>query len=223
MFLASEQKRPGANRPPGFVPESPLQKRGLWESYFLQGIIGKTHTQNLQILRDDTLGATCSAGPFCLLPSFGSPNPYSGGRGCLGEGRLGLPGQVWELRFLLSFPSFPGEKTASPKMPGKAPGSPRHPQPSDLQLVEKVRQYTSNLYGSTPPICIAILSWLLSFEERKTLQYTSHSYCSTPPICTAVCSPFVRQYFWKSTGGWVTGTFLKKIRKRQFVHNVRAP
>ena len=28
----------------------------------------KTHTQNLQILREDTLGATCSAGPFCLLP-----------------------------------------------------------------------------------------------------------------------------------------------------------
>ena len=39
-------------------------KRGLSESYFLQGIIGKTHTQNLQILREDTLGATCSAGPF---------------------------------------------------------------------------------------------------------------------------------------------------------------
>ena len=30
----------------------------------------KTHTQNLQILREDTLGATCSAGPFCLLPIF---------------------------------------------------------------------------------------------------------------------------------------------------------
>ena len=28
----------------------------------------ETHTQNLQILREDTLGATCSAGPFCLLP-----------------------------------------------------------------------------------------------------------------------------------------------------------
>ena len=26
------------------------------------------HTQHLQILREDTLGATCSAGPFCLLP-----------------------------------------------------------------------------------------------------------------------------------------------------------
>ena len=58
--IGSEQKRPGANRQPGFVPESPLQKGSL-ESYFLQGIIGKTHTQNLQILREDALGATCSA------------------------------------------------------------------------------------------------------------------------------------------------------------------
>ena len=49
-------------------------------------------------------------------------------------------------------------------------------------------------YGSTAPICIAVLSWLLSFEERETLQYASHLYCSTPP--------FVRQYFWKNTGGW---------------------
>ena len=76
----------------------------------------------------------------------------------------------------------------------------RKPQP--LQLVEKVRQYTSNLYGSTPPICIAVLSWLLCLEERETLQFTSHLYCSTPPICTAVRPPFVRQYFWKNTGGW---------------------
>ena len=28
---------------------------------------------------------------------------WSGGRGCLGEGRLGVPGQVWEFRLLLSF------------------------------------------------------------------------------------------------------------------------
>ena len=60
-----------------------------------------------------------------------------------------------------------------------------------LQLVKKVRQYTSNLYGSTPPVCIAVLSWLLSFEERETPQYASHLYCSTPPICTAVRLPFV--------------------------------
>ena len=38
---------------------------------------------------------------------------HSGGRGCLGEGHLGLPGQVWELRFLPSFPSFPRENCTS--------------------------------------------------------------------------------------------------------------
>ena len=76
----------------------------------------------------------------------------------------------------------------------------RKPQP--LLVSEKVRQYTSNLYGSTSPICIAVFSWLLSFEKKETLQYASHLYCSTPPICTAVRPPFVRQYFWKNTGGW---------------------
>ena len=50
----------------------------------------------------------------------------SGGRGYLGEGRLGLPGQVWELRFLPSFPSFSRE-TRSSNISGKTPGSPRHP------------------------------------------------------------------------------------------------
>ena len=86
----------------------------------------------------------------------------------------------------------------------------RKPQP--LQLVEKVRQYTSNLYGSTPPICIAVLSWLLSFEEGKR--------CNTPPICTAVRLPFVRQYaphlygntFGKILGVGVTRTFLNESR-----------
>ena len=48
----------------------PSKKGSISESYFLQGIIGKTHTQNLQILREDTLRATCSAGPFCLLPNL---------------------------------------------------------------------------------------------------------------------------------------------------------
>ena len=72
-----------------------------------------------------------------------------------------------------------------------------------LPVSEKVRQYTSNLYGSTPPICTAMLSWLLSFEERETL---------------AIRLPFVRQYaphLYGSTleknilGVGVTGTFLK--------------
>ena len=49
----------------------------------------------------------------------------SGGRGCLGEGRLGLPGQVWELRFLRLFVRFLG-KISVPKLSGKATGTPRH-------------------------------------------------------------------------------------------------
>ena len=65
-------------------------------------------------------------------------NHPSGGRGCLEGGHLGLPGQVWELRFFPSFPSFPREMVV-PKMSGKAPGSPRHPpsrhpQPSESSL-----------------------------------------------------------------------------------------
>ena len=49
----------------------------------------------------------------------------------------------------------------------------------------------SRKYGSTPPICtapicIAVLSWLLSFQERETLQYAFHLCGSAPPICTAV-------------------------------------
>ena len=64
-------KAPGSESADRICPKKFPPKRGLWESYFLQGIIGKTHTQNLQILREDTLGDTCSAGPFCLLPSHG--------------------------------------------------------------------------------------------------------------------------------------------------------
>ena len=121
-----------------------------------------------------------------------------------------------ELRFSLGNKGKDSENLNSQTWPGtpRRP-SPRHPRPSDtelippeslqipmrrgeglkwamfrkpqpLQLVQKVRQYTSNLYGSASPICIAVLSWLLTFEERETLQYASHLYCSTPPICTAV-------------------------------------
>ena len=39
----------------------------------------------------------------------------------------------------------------------------RKPQP--LQLVQKVRQYTSNLYGSTPPICIAAIDAMMTTAE----------------------------------------------------------
>ena len=40
-------------------------------------------------------------------------------RGCLGEGRLELPGQVREFRFFPSYPSFPRENHSSVKCQGK--------------------------------------------------------------------------------------------------------
>ena len=46
------------------------------------------------------------------------PAPISGGRGCLEEGRLGVPGQVWEFRFLPLLPSIIRE-IAVQEMSGK--------------------------------------------------------------------------------------------------------
>ena len=65
-------------------------------------------------------------------------------------------------------------------------------KPQPLLVSEKVLQYISNLYGSTFPICITVLSWLLSFAQGKP--------GSTHPVCTAVRLPFVRQYFEKVLG-----------------------
>ena len=87
-------------------------------------------------------------------------------------------------------------KTTFRRLLGKGPlDSDEFQKPQPLLTSKKARQYTSNLYGSTPPICIAGPSSLLSLEERETQHYTSNLYCSTPPICTAVRLPFVRQYF----------------------------
>ena len=95
-------------------------------------------------------------------------------------------------------------------------------EPQPLLFSKKLLQYTSNLCASTPPICIAAPSWLLSLEERETQQYTSHLYCSTPPICTAVRLPFVRQYAsHESTGGRVTGTFLREVPQCLLSHKAR--
>ena len=58
----------------------------------------------------------------------------------------------------------------------------RKPQP--LLASRKERQYTSNLSGSRPPICIAVFSWLLSVEQRETPQCASH----LAPIETAIFS-----------------------------------
>ena len=63
----------------------------------------------------------------------------SGGRGCLGEGCLGLLGQVWELRFLRSFPSFPRENRSSKNFWENA-CEPRTWEPVDPVVTDPVRQ-----------------------------------------------------------------------------------
>ena len=83
--------------------------------------------------------------------------------------------------------------------------------PTPTTCLKSTRQYTSNLYGSTPPHLYhrTFLASQLRRKGEPAVPYASHLYCSTPPICTAVRPPFVRQYFWKNTGGvGVTGTFL---------------
>ena len=55
--------------------------QSLKHDFPVHGVIGKTRPQNLQILREDTLGATCSAGPFCLLPIHESGPRFLNGDG----------------------------------------------------------------------------------------------------------------------------------------------
>ena len=38
------------------------------------------------------------------------------------------------------------------------------------------------------------------FKEREILQYSSYLYCSTSPICIAIRLPLVSQYFWENLG-----------------------
>ena len=65
-------------------------------------------------------------------------------------------------------------------------------KPQPLLVSEKTPQYTSNLYGSAPPICIAVPSWFLSPKERDTQQYGSHLYSNAPPMCAAI---LLRKYW----------------------------
>ena len=49
--------------------------------------------------------------------------------------------------------------------------------PTRTTCLKKVPQYTSNLYSNMIPVCIAVLSWLLSrFQALK-----KGKRCSTPP------------------------------------------
>ena len=77
----------------------------------------------------------------------------------------------------------------------------KNPQP--VELVGELPQYASNLYPSTPPICNAVPSWLLSLEEREAPQYTS--YCV---LRLQYASHLYRQYFEKVPGVGGSGKFL---------------
>ena len=41
----------------------------------------------------------------------------------------------------------------------------------------------------------------LRFEEGKYCQYSSHLYRSTPPICIAIRLQLVSKYSWENHGG----------------------
>ena len=77
--------------------------------------------------------------------------------------------------------------------------------PNHHYFSKKVSQYTSHLYCSTPPICIAMLLVPLGTKEREILsvllpfvsQY-AHLYCNTPPICIAV---LLRKSWWLRSPG----------------------
>ena len=88
-------------------------------------------------------------------------------------------------------------------------------KPQPLLVSKKVRQYTPNFYGNTPPVCIAGPSWLLSLEEKGNptvqlpfvLQYASHLYGSTLPASHLYGSTFE-----KILGVGVTGKFPIRVR-----------
>ena len=86
--------------------------------------------------------------------------------------------------------------------PAYSEGSQR-PQP--LLVSKKVLQYTSNLYGSTPPICIVVPSLK---EQAKNPASPSHLHCSTPPICMTFTFHLYNNTFEKALGVGVTGKFL---------------
>ena len=114
-----------------------------------------------------------------------------------GEGRLGVPGQVWEFRFLPSFPSFPRENRSSknvwellpPDIRGlltfksvtrwwlqnESPGSPRHPSSRHPQL--------SDLWHSRPPpeLMLSVFLWVSSWGN---LAWAASGTTATAPAAS---------------------------------------
>ena len=103
-----------------------------------------------------------------------------------------------------------------------------------------VLQHASNLYCSTPPICIAVLLVPLRSEEREILsvllpfvsQYASHLYYNTPPIWITVllrkswwlwspgCSPHMSQ-IWQNSPNISKERSWLSIFQRQMKFNLK--
>ena len=77
--------------------------------------------------------------------------------------------------------------------------------PNHHYFSKKVSQYTSNLYCSMPPICIAVHVVPYSLRKGKYCQYSPLLYRSTPPICIAIRLPFASQCCWRILVVVVTG------------------
>ena len=110
------------------------------------------------------------------------------------------------------------EETGLPKKVGNVSETPTPTTclKSTAVHLQFVWQYAPHLYCRT---------FLASELRRKgnpavrlpfVLQYASYLYGSTPPICTAVRPPFVRQYFWRNTGGWGHRNVSEKGQKTQW-------
>ena len=101
----------------------------------------------------------------------------SGGRGCLGEGCLGVPGEIWEFWFLASFLHFLG-KIGIQEMSGKTPESPRHPssrhpRPSEIKetperLCFQSARFDVHLAHQNRTIAIASASALTEPNRQKS-------------------------------------------------------
>ena len=79
------------------------------------------------------------------------------------------------------------------KAPPNNPSFRKCQKPQPPLLLKKVSQYSPNSYSS------ALVP--LRSDEREYCQFSSHLYRSTPPICIAIRLPFVLQYFWTNLGG----------------------
>ena len=143
-------------------------------------------------------------------PKLSSPDIFRWG-GCLPRARVGAKkfGMSLETREIKFFgrdiPGFCWDIPAAPEKFEKKKFVFNFRPLQPPQLLKKVSQYTSHLYCSAPPICIAVLLVPLGYKERQILsvlrpfvsQYTSHLYCDTP----------VSRYFERMLVVVVTGMF----------------